>query len=309
MSTLSEATPGTVSSNTLTPVPVECFPPIRTDTIDAAIHPIPSTPQIPELSTHIEEPLSCLFSDTQEGEVIHATSTFNTPDDSPCICSIPETCKSTSEVSLIHENPLPSESEMISSIQHQTITFPDVESISSEQCKDPILSEIISWVQSDDCPKIQVNRTPAALVVLWKQFNLLSYERGLLLRKLINTKDSDTPRSLMKHEFTEYIATCTTCQETKQSHHFLHAPLKQLIFHHFNDCIMVDHIVPEQEGRTPRGFRFILSITDCFSYYLVAVLVKSQTSKENIKAIFRNWVITFGMPKELIVHNHPGFTS
>ena len=93
------------------------------------------------------------------------------------------------------------------------------------------------------------------------------------------------------------------------SHHSLRAPLKQLIFHHFNDCITVDHIVPEQEGRTPHNFRYILSITDCFSNYLVAVPIKSPTSKENIKAIFRNWVLTFGMPKEPIVDNHHGFTS
>ena len=37
--------------------------------------------------------------------------------------------------------------------------------------------------------------------------------------------------------------------------------------------------------------------------------MKTQTSKGNLKAIFRNWVLTFGMPKELIVDNHPGFTS
>ena len=76
--------------------------------------------------------------------------------DSPCVCSIPETCKPTTQVSLIREDPLPSESEIISSVQYQTITFPDVESISSEQSKDLILSEIISCVQSGDCHKIQV---------------------------------------------------------------------------------------------------------------------------------------------------------
>ena len=86
--------------------------------------------------------------------------------DSPCVCSIPETCKPSIQVSLVREDPLPSESELISSIQHQTITFPDVESISAEQSKDPILSEIVSWVQSGDRPKPQVNSTPAALLVL-----------------------------------------------------------------------------------------------------------------------------------------------
>ena len=155
---LREASPGTfpltVSSDTLTPpAPVECNPLLRTATIEAANHPIPSTPPNLEHSTNngSEEPLFRLFSD-----VIHAISTFNTPVDSPCVCSIPETCKPTTQVSLIREDPLPSESEIISSVQYQTITFPDVESISSEQSKDLILSEIISCVQSGDCHKIQV---------------------------------------------------------------------------------------------------------------------------------------------------------
>ena len=191
------------------------------------IHPIPSTPPIPELSTHIEEPLSHLFSDTREGEVIHAISTFNTPSLLTFLaCSIPETCKSTTQVSLIGEDPHPSESDIISSIQHQTIgkkiwpmaglvtqviKLEKIEEKNKKHCphisgrrvyqliaeQGPDSQRNISWVQSGDCPKIQVNRTSAALVVLWKQFNLLFYKRGLLLRKRINTKDPDTPPSLI----------------------------------------------------------------------------------------------------------------
>ena len=344
--------PVLLPSNTPAPV-IDIFPPLNgtTQTAYDAITPTHPTPN-PALDEDNDSPLSILFSEAQESYGnVQVVSTIKTTVDIPCICSIPEMCKPTEQVNLVHcKDPLPSESEVLSSIQLQNVTFPDTETISLEQKNDPILKEVITWVQSGDRPKIQVNRTPAALVVLWKQFNLLSYERGLLLRKWINTKDPDTPRSLivvpeslteaimetfhksimschpgvertlhqcrhffywpkMQLDFNEYITACTTCQETKQTHHFLRAPLKQLIFHHFNDCIVVDHIVPEQEGRTPRGFRYILTITDSFSNYLVAVPVKTQTSKDNVKAIFRNWVLTFGMPKELIVDNHPGFTS
>ena len=113
----------------------------------------------------------------------------------------------------------------------------------------------------------------------------------------------------MKEDFQEYIAACEKCSEIKQPRRYLRAPLKHMLFHNFNDCIVVDHIVPETEGRTPRGYRYILTITDAWSNYLVAIPVKTQTAKENIEHIVRRWVLIFGQPKEIIVDNHPGFTS
>ena len=307
---------------------------------------------IPEIPTLDKATLSLEYQEStsspQINEVVNTAST-DSPHQSFCICSIPEKTID-HQTHKISEDHTPSSSDIINAVQQNNITFPDRNTIRSEQKKDPIISEVISWVQSGERPKIQVNRAPAALSSLWKQFNLLSFEDEILLRKWVDIKDPNTSRSLiivpdsiteqimqtfhksllnchpgvektlhqcrqffywpkMKEDFSDYITACTTCQETKQPHRFLRAPLKHLIFHHFNDCIVADHIVPETEGRTPRGFRYILSITDCFSNYLVAVPVKSQTSQENIKAIFRNWVLTFGTPKELIVDNHPGFTS
>ena len=113
----------------------------------------------------------------------------------------------------------------------------------------------------------------------------------------------------MEDDFKEFVAACPRCQETKQPHSYLRAPLKHIFFHHFNDAICVDHIVPDATNRTARGYRYILTITDCYSNYLVAVPVKTQTSKENIRAIFRHWILIFGVCKELIVDNHPGFSS
>ena len=95
----------------------------------------------------------------------------------------------------------------------------------------------------------------------------------------------------------------------KQPRAYLKAPLKHVFFHHFNDCIVVDHIVPHSEKRTPRGYRYMLTITDSWSNYVVAVPVRSQTAKENISAIMNNWVYKHGMCREIIVDNHPGFTS
>ena len=106
-----------------------------------------------------------------------------------------------------------------------------------------------------------------------------------------------------------YIKACIRCGEMKQPKAYLKAPLKHLFFHHFNDAIVIDHIVPTANQRTPRGYRYILTISDAWSNYLVAVPVRSQTAKENVAAIMKNWILKFGMCRELIVDNHPGFRA
>ena len=113
----------------------------------------------------------------------------------------------------------------------------------------------------------------------------------------------------MTEDFKEFIAACEKCNSIKQPQRYLRAPLQHMLFHNFGDCIVVDHIVPESQGRTPRGYRYILTITDAWSNYLVAIPVKTQTAKENIEQIVRRWTLIFGQPKEIIVDNHPGFSS
>ena len=49
------------------------------------------------------------------------------------------------------------------------------------------------------------------------------------------------------------------------------------------------------DKRTSRGYRYILTISDAWSNYLVAVPVRSQTAKENIAAIMKNWILKVGM--------------
>ena len=113
----------------------------------------------------------------------------------------------------------------------------------------------------------------------------------------------------MEEEFKLYIQACMRCNEMKQPQHYLKAPLKHLFFHCFNDALIVDHVVPERQGKTPRGNRYILSLTDAWSNYIVAVAVKSQTARENIAAIMKHWILKHGLCRELIVDNHPGFTA
>lgn len=282
--------------------------------------------------------LQLLFESDHDGDV--KVITLDERRNEECLCGIPEMIESAPEKRVTFA---------VAEIGEEIQTLPDLKKLEEEQNKDPILKVVKQWVLDGDKGKIQVNRSPAALISYWKQFNMLKLEQGLLKRKWMMKKQEETrdlivvPESCeievmklfhdnvvnchpgvkisvtrcrqffywpkMEQEFKIYIQACERCTETKQPHHYLKAPLKHLFFHCFNDALIIDHIVPEMEGRTPRGFRYILTMTDAWSNYLVAVPVKSQTAVENIKAMMKHWVLKHGICRELIVDNHPGFTA
>ena len=196
---------------------------------------------------------------------------------------------------------------------------------------------------------IQANRVPSELLSYWKQFELLSVKRGLLRRRWVDTKNSENDRELViiplslqetvlkiVHEqesghagvanslelcrrhfywpgmsecFKLWVAACYKCAASKPPQAYSKAPLQHILFHEFNAGIVIDHIEPEKVGTTPRGYKYILTMTDCWSNYLVAVPTKSQRAEESISLIRRYWIDRFGMPKEMMSDNHPSFRS
>ena len=284
--------------------------------------------------------LEILFEDNQGGLV--KVVKVEESDDSLCVCSI-------AVMPGLRKKQGNRVTFAVTRDEPEIQTLPNLDRIKEEQDKDPIISVVKKWVEEDDRGKIQTNRVPERLLSYWTQFNLLKIEDGLLKRKWVRKKEEDckelivVPESCeeeimklfhdnitnchpgiktcvtkcreyfywpkMEKDFEMYVKACVRCGEMKQPRAYLKAPLKHLFFHHFNDAIVVDHIVPSANQRTPRGFRYILTITDAWSNYLVAVPVRSQTAKENIAAIMKYWVLRFGLCRELIVDNHPGFTA
>ena len=106
-----------------------------------------------------------------------------------------------------------------------------------------------------------------------------------------------------------FVEACVTCGRAKQPQAYLRAPLKHVIANEFNDVLVIDHIVPERDVVTKRGNRYILSITDLFTGYLMALPAKTKTSEETIRLINGHWCAWKGYPKEIIADNDPGFTS
>ena len=113
----------------------------------------------------------------------------------------------------------------------------------------------------------------------------------------------------MKNEIELFVKSCVTCGKVKQPTAYLKAPLKHVIAHELNDVLIIDHVVPEKEGRTPRNHRYILTMTDCFTGFIVAVPCQTRESEETIRLILHNWCLRMGYPREIIADNDSSFTS
>eukprot|EP00116_Pleurobrachia_bachei_P000279 sb/3460541/ len=213
------------------------------------------------------------------------------------------------------------------------------------QKEDDLLRVVRTWVNQGRRDVLQANRAPSELESLWKQFNLLRVEDGVLQRKWANISTgedrwlilvpldqresvmnrghgmcghagvSSTLQGLrrwyywpgMEGDVKSFVGACVNCGANKQPIAYGRAAMARVMFHNFNDAIVIDHIVPSAGGRTPRGHTAILTISDAWSNFVVAVPVKSQTSDENRERILENWVYRMGWPREIICDNHGGF--
>ena len=104
----------------------------------------------------------------------------------------------------------------------------------------------------------------------------------------------------MRFEVDLFVKSCVTCGLTKPPTKYLRAPLQHVIATEFNQILVIDHIVPEKEGATPRRNRYILTMVDAFTGFTVAVACKTRTSEETIRLIMHNWCLKHGYPKEII---------
>ena len=106
-----------------------------------------------------------------------------------------------------------------------------------------------------------------------------------------------------------YVKACVTCGRVKQPQAYMKAKRQHIIAHKFNDILVIDHIEPEKLGITSSGNKYILSITDVWSGYVVAVATNSQKAVDNISLIMHNWVLRHGVPREIISDQAPGFRA
>ena len=282
-----------------------------------------------------------LFENGNEGCQNPKVIMYSEEKESVCTCSIPD-------IPQVSQHCPKEESVNSVENSNATPTF-DIEHIKREQDQDPVLRMVKDWIKTGYKGKISWNRVPNILISYWRQFRNFVVEDGVLKRAWLDSDGNVTRKLIvipdsclsyifklfhddvsvchpgaylsaekclqyfyypnLRDEMSNYVKSCVKCALTKQPKAYGKAPLKQIVFHRFNDCIVVDHIVPSAIDKTPRGYRYILTISDGYSNLLTAIAVRTQTSAENIKAVRQHWITKFGMPHEIIVDNHPGFSS
>ena len=88
----------------------------------------------------------------------------------------------------------------------------------------------------------------------------------------------------MKHDFKLYVQSCTICGQNKPPSAYSKAPILHIVVSEFNTSLCLDHIVHERDIMTPRRHRYILSMTDMFSGFVIAAMpTRTQESKEKLQ--------------------------
>ena len=115
--------------------------------------------------------------------------------------------------------------------------------------------------------------------------------------------------SKMRKEFKLFIGACVKCNHIKRPRAYLKAPLQPILNSQFNSCVAIDHIVPSLNNKCFGGFRYILTIVDCFSNYLVAIPVKTQSAEETVRVIIQAWILKHGMMQSILSDRQQNFCS
>ena len=214
------------------------------------------------------------------------------------------------------------------------------------QESDDLLKVVRSWVKKGSRDVIQANRVPQDLFSLWKQFSLLRIEDGVLQRRwkdlstedvlwliVVPWKDREmlikrahetltchggvqaTLTGLrrlfywpsMEEEVKLAVEACINCAANRQPRKTFQAEMSKFICHEFNDVLVIDHITPDTKRLTDRGHSAILSMTDCFSNYVVAVPTVGLTALESRRIVEQHWINRFGYPHQIVTDQHQSF--
>ena len=229
---------------------------------------------------------------------------------------------------------------------YKPITLPEIR---TAQSTDLALARVKSWLEAGEKSKdFQQSNEPRTLCSYWRQFKLFHLKSKIIYRKYYNNDGTSrdlivVPESLyervmsmyhrglegghagvensvqacklkywfsqMQSEFDLFIGSCLICNEIKQPKRYLRAEMTPIVYTEFNQCIAIDHIVPNREKATARRNRYVLTIVDMFSGYIVAVPTKTQTSTETIQILFEHWFCKYGFPLKILADNHQGFQS
>ena len=103
-----------------------------------------------------------------------------------------------------------------------------------------------------------------------------------------------------------YVSTCDVCQRNKiQRTPFVHPAIITDTPLQLNDKIAMDIFGPLPTTR--KGNRFILSIQDQLTKYLVLVPLTATRAEDVVTALLENYVYTFSIPKSILTDQGANF--
>ena len=245
-------------------------------------------------------------------------------------------------------NPVKLQNILLQTTEKETTPI-STEEVKQEYSNDLIIADVIDWVKNNKKPgKLNPNSCHKETLHYWKNFDLLTFTKGILYIERINpcTKKVNKvivlPHTLiqralymfhntlanchpgadnsyencskkfyfyrMRNEFDLWVKACIVCNKTKQTRAFKRAPLRPIIYNHFNQAISIDLLEPSKIP-TPRRNVALLGITDMFTGYLVCVPVKSTSTEETIRNIIEHWFCRFGICSTIHHDLGTNFTS
>lgn len=106
----------------------------------------------------------------------------------------------------------------------------------------------------------------------------------------------------LRELFTEYISKCDACQRSKHSRFNRYLPMALTsTCHSANENFGIDLIGPFIYKN--RNKRYALTIQDDFSKYITFCGVEDCTANSVAKALIEEWILVFGIPREILSDN------
>ena len=124
----------------------------------------------------------------------------------------------------------------------------------------------------------------------------------------------DRTTSLVKERFfwpgmikyiEQWVANCGRCVRRKSPTN-TRAPLCNITTSEPLELVCIDYLLLD---RCKGGFEYVLVITDHFTKYSIAVPTRNQTAKTTAEALFRNFIIHYGIPQKFHSDQGANFES